>query len=159
MLVDDDAVTDVESGCFGQTDIRCDADTDHDRARRNRRSVSEHDAGHCAVLADDLRHLDAEPHVDAVTCVEVREQSRHLRTQDAQQRQLAHLQDSHVETGAAGGRGGLQADPPCADDRHRRTTLERGTKSVAVADSAQVVNPFEVSAGDVEVPWRRTGGE
>ncbi len=113
----------------------------------------------CAVLADDLPDLDAEPHVHAVTRVEVREQSRHLRTEDTQQRQLAHLQHSHVETGAAGGRGGLQADPPRADDRHRRATSERGTKSVAVADSAQVVNPFEVSAGDVEVSRRRAGGE
>lgn len=59
---------------------------------------------------------DAEPEVDTVSPVQVREHLRELGPEHAQQRQAGCLKHGHVCAGAAGGRGDFQADPAAADD-------------------------------------------
>ena len=115
MLVHDDAVVDVEPGILGEhVDYRGNAYPDDDDVGGELGAVIESD-GRDAPVASTICDADPEVQVDAVVTVQVSEDLRHLRPQDAQQWQLELLDDHDVVARFPTGGRRLQSDP----SRHR----------------------------------------
>ena len=102
VVVDDDAVVDPQarsvsaSSVFGR-----DADTDHDRLRLDEAACGEAYARDPPAAADDLLDMHAEPQVDAVAAVQLREDRPPPRGPSTLSRgSLHHLQQRHVDPGA-----------------------------------------------------------
>jgi hypothetical protein len=117
---------------LGQPGVRAYADRDQHGVRVERGPVGQHYPVVAQVF--DLR---AEPELDAVRAMQIREHLCQPAAQDALQGERGGLQHSDRGAAFAGGGGDLQADPAGADDHQPGAVLDRLGDPVRVGECAQ----------------------
>ena len=94
-----------------------------------------------------------------MVAVQIGEYLTELAAERSHQRQFGHLDDGDVDAAFAGTGSDLEADPPAADDRQRRTFGQNRIQRIGVVDGAQVMHAVGVGARDRRPARLRPGGQ
>src|SRR3954452_15105169 len=156
--VDHDAVVGLDAGLLGEARVRRDTDADDDQVPIYGGTVAEAYDGMVAVLLDAVDG-DRRTEVHPVLGMHGREDARHLRAENSEQRKLERLQHGDRAVGHARGGGDLQADPATPDDDQPSLLRQRVLQPVAVLDRAEVRHGCAAVVGESEAPRCRAGRE
>ncbi len=150
LLVDDDAVVDLQAGCDGQLDAGGDPDAYDDEIGGVDVAVTQNDLLD-SVGAEQLGDAGAQPQLHAVVGVQATEHLADLVAQDAVQRCRGGVDKDDVGAHLSGRGGDLRADPTGTDHRHATGGADGLTEPARIADRAEVVDAGEVRSGHVEM--------
>jgi len=145
-------------GGLGQLGVGLDPDPDDEEVDVERAAVAEGDRRTVAARGDG-GHLDAGAQVDAVLAVEVGEDLRDLRPEDAQEREVERLEDGDLRAVVPRGRSDLEADPAAADDADASARGEALPQRERVVDGAEVDDGYAGVVRHRQVTCPRAGGE
>ncbi len=110
-----DPVVHGQPGLLGELGVRGRANSDEDGVGRQLGAVRELHAGHPVGVRGDLGNLFVETEIDLMCAVQIGVHLGDLRPEHAQQRQVGGFHHGDRDSGLAGRRGRLQADPAGAD--------------------------------------------
>ena len=116
MVVDDDAVVELEARPFEESGLRLDADADDDAEGLDLLAGRGHGAGQRAAVRAELLDLLPEQQLDAVLAVELRDLVGELLRGERRHQVVALLDERHLEPAHAQRRRDLGADEAAADD-------------------------------------------
>ena len=150
LLVDDDAVVDLQAGRDGQLDSGGDPDADDDDIGVLDVAVAQDDVLD-GVGAAQLGDSGPQPQLHAVVGVQAAEHLTDLVAQDAVQGRRGGVDEDDLGAHLSSGRGDLRADPTGSNHRHATGGANGVAEPDRIADRAEVVDAGEIGSGDVEV--------
>src|SRR5688572_10887665 len=149
-LIDPDPVVALEPRRRGERHVRRDADT-HDHYVRRELLFSAYDTSHPG-LAGETGHRDVTVDRHALALVPRAVEFRERRTDHALHRPVRGFEHGDFEPEVAGRGRGLEPDVTRADDHQPACALEARADRIDVGDGPQVVDAWEIRAGNVEPP-------
>ena len=160
VLVDEDAVVDVEAGVLGELDIGEHADADDDEVGGDAVAGRGLDGDDAAALPDDrgrpavLRRMSVpQPRWRSRKWSEISGATTRPISRSAR------LEHGHRLAEVARGRGDLEADEAAADDHHVARPMQALAELARIVDVAEREDAVEVNALDRRQPRPRAGGE
>ena len=159
MLVDEDAVADIEAGILGQFEIGKHADADDDEVGRDRRAGQGLDRDDAAPLPDDAADGGVEADVGAPAAVKIEEMIGDRRGDDAAHQPRSRLEHGNSLAEVARRGGDLEADEAAADDHHVARPMQAFAKLPRVVDVAEREDAIEGNALDRRQPRPGADGE
>src|SRR5579875_3986894 len=154
LLIDDDAVLDLEPRGARKLDSWRHADADHRKVALN---SSSRGGAHATDRRVPFERLDsfAEQQLDAVLDMHVAVELPDLGAEDAHVWQLERVDHGHLAPLLAGRGGHLRADPPRSDDDHLRPGLQPRANRIGIGERTEVEEPVELRPRDAEPPRLR----
>ena len=154
-VVNDNTVTDIETGLERDLGIRQDAGADNDEVRRYLFAVVEHHVPHAffPVQGADGR---GQPQFDALAGMLDLVKIGYFGRDYAAHYAIRHLDDSDVQAQLAGNGGNLQSDVSAANDDQPPADVKLRSNRLDIGDRAQVVHVRKVASVDAQAPCARS---